>query len=201
MTEILIKAGTMVFIVSLLIFLTITAVARPQIGGAVVQGIVRFKQGPVPGAIVTAVNMATSKRARVVTEVNGQYIVKVGETGTFHVTVEITGFSSESSDVEVMDASKPVQKDFQLSLLSQAQRASARQPAEAPAQAPRGGRGAGGGGRGNTQEEVQNDQPEENPFAELQANPSIALPGMTADAATESVAIAGNTAAPQFGGA
>jgi hypothetical protein len=177
--------------------------ARTQLGGgAVIQGIVRFKQGPVPGAIVTATDMATSRRTRASTEVNGQYILKVGETGTFHVTVDITGFSSEIGEVEVTDASKPVQRDFQLSLLSHLQRAGTPQVApEAPTQAARGGRVARGG-RGNAPEEVQNDQPEENPFAELQTNPSIALlPGMTADAATESVAIAGNTAAPQFGGA
>ena len=90
------------------IFLTFTVMAQTQLGGgAVIQGIVRFKQGPVPGAIVAAVNLATSKTIRVATEVNGQFILKVGETGTYHVTVDMSGFGSENADVEVMDASKP----------------------------------------------------------------------------------------------
>jgi hypothetical protein len=45
-----------------LIALTFTVVAQTQLGGgAVIQGIVRFKRGPVPGAVVTAVNMASGK--------------------------------------------------------------------------------------------------------------------------------------------
>lgn len=178
--------------------------AQTQLGGgAVIQGIVRFKQGPVPGAVVTATNAMTSKAVRATTEVNGQFILKVGDTGTYHVTVEISGFSVENADVDVTDASKPLQKDFGLSLLTQTQRAAVQQVARETATA--GPRPApNGGGRGNAPAGVETpaEQPDENPFADLQNNPSIAaLPGMTADAATESVAIAGNTAAPQFGGA
>ena len=177
-----------------LIALAITVVAQaPLGGGAVIQGIVRFKQAPLPGAIVTAVNTATSKTTRVITEVNGQYILKVGDPGKYHVTVDMSWFTSDSADVEVTDASKPVQKDFGLTLLSQSQRADVRQAAAETRNT---------GGRGNAPAEIPTEQPEENPFADLQTNPSIALlPGMTPDAATESVAVAGNTAAPQFGGA
>lgn len=201
--KLLARVATLVLVAGLVIVLTITTMARTQLGGgAVIQGIVRFKQGPVPGAVVTAVNASGSKRSRAITEVNGQFILKVGDVGSYHVTVDITGFSSETGDIEVADASKPVQKDFQLSLLSQAQRANAQQAAPAATTAQAGREGRIGGGRGNVQQETPGDQAEENPFAELQTNPSIALlPGMTPDAATESVAIAGNTAAPQFGGA
>ncbi|HEY2385006.1 MAG TPA: TonB-dependent receptor [Terriglobia bacterium] len=183
---------------------TLTITAQTQLGGgAVIEGIVRFKQGPVPGAIVTAVSLGTSKTARVITEVNGQYILKIGDTGTYHLTVDMSGFSAESADVEVMDASKPVQKDFGLSLLTQAQRAGAQQANETRPRPAR--QAANGGGRGNAPDEAEAEtpaeQPDQNPFADLQANPSAALPGMTADAATESVAIAGTTATPQFGGA
>jgi hypothetical protein len=183
--------------------LTFTVVAQTQLGGgAIIQGIVRFKQGPVPGAVVTAVNMASGKSTRVPTEVNGQFILKIGDTGTYHVTVEMTGFLSDSADIEVTDASKPVQKDFGLSLLTQTQRANAQQtPRGAGPQRGTPNRGDGGNAQAEVAE-TQAEQPDQNPFAEAQANPTIALlPGMTADAATESVAVAGNIATPQFGGA
>ena len=82
-----------------LIVLTVAGMAQsPLGGGAVIQGIVRFRQGPVPGAIVTAVHIASGKTTSVVTEVNGQYILKVGDTGAYHVTVDMTGFSADSAD-------------------------------------------------------------------------------------------------------
>jgi trimeric autotransporter adhesin len=200
LTRIVAKRSTTLFIL-VLIVLAITVMAQTQSGsGAVIQGIVRFKQAPLPGAIVTAVDMATSKTTRTITEVNGQYILKVGATGQYHVTVDMTWFLSDGADVEVTDASKPAQRDFNLSLLSQAQRAGRSQPA--PEAAPQPAREVNGGSRGSAPAEAQNGQPEQDPFAELQTNTTLALlPGMTSDAATESLAIAGNVAAPQFGGA
>ncbi len=197
-----VRVNKALFIVSL-IAVTVTLAARTQLGGgAVIQGIVRFKQTSLPGAIVTAVNMATSKTTQVVTEVNGQYILKVGETGQYHMNVEMTWFSSSSADIEVTNASAPVQKDFSLSLLSGTRRANSRQTESAPVTPSGRSKPPAGGSGNNTQAEVQNEEPDQNTFAELQTNPSLVLlPGMTPDAATESVAIAGNTATPQFGGA
>src|SRR5947207_2360355 len=104
--KLLARVATLVLVAGLVIVLTITTMARTQLGGgAVIQGIVRFKQGPVPGAVVTAVSASGSKRIRAITEVNGQFILKVGDVGTYHVTVDITGFSSETGDIEVIDAS------------------------------------------------------------------------------------------------
>src|SRR5207249_10255836 len=67
----------------------------------------------------------------------------------------------------------------------------------------RGNRGGPNGAAAGGPADAGNEQPpEQSLFAELQANPSITLlPGMTPDAATESVAVSGNTAAPAFGGA
>src|SRR5215831_5270437 len=161
----MVRANRTLLLLSLIV-VTFTLTAQTQLGGgAVIEGIVRFKQGPVPGAVVTAVNAATSKTAKVVTEVNGQYILKVGDTGMYHVTVDMAGFSAESADVEVMDASKPVQKDFGLSLTTQAQRAANETRARPAAARPAGD----GGGRGNTPDEAEAetpaDQPDQNPFA------------------------------------
>ena len=182
-----------------LIVLTFRLMAQPQFGGAVIQGIVRYNQAPLPGAIVTAVDKATAKATRAITEVNGQYILKVGETGEYHVTVDMTWFASDGTDIEVTDAAKPVQKDFGLSLLSEAQRVTARQT---PAIVNRPARSAPSTTGADAPAEDPADAPETDLFADLQSNPSlVVLPGMTPDAPTESVAVRGNTATPQFGGA
>ena len=90
-TKILFRATKAFFLLSLIV--AVTVMAQTQLGGgAVIQGIVRFKQTPLPGAIVTATDMATSKSARTLTEVNGQYILKVGDAGKYHVTVDMTWF-------------------------------------------------------------------------------------------------------------
>jgi hypothetical protein len=90
----------------------------------------------------------------------------------YHVTVDMSWFSSDNADVEVTDTAKPVQKDFGLSLLSQAQRASVTQAApQTVAQPSR--QPPNVGTRGNAQAEAQNQQPEADPFAELQAIPLL----------------------------
>jgi len=185
------------FAVGILV-MAVTVVAQTGLGGgATIQGIVRSKQTPLPGAVVTAVDAAGSKTVTAVTEVNGQYILKVPGAGTYHVTVDMTLFSATSGDVEVTDVSKPVQKNFDLTLQSQAQRAAVRQ------NAPAGNRSAANGtARGGDATEPATAAAEEDPFADLNNNAALALlPGMTRDAATESVVQNGNVAAPAFGGA
>src|SRR5262249_19060268 len=153
------------------------------------------KQVPLPGAIVTATDAAGTKTVTAITEVNGQYILKVPGTGMYHVTVDMTLFTAGQSDVEITEVSKPTQKDFDLALQSQTQRAAARQ------NAPAGNRGTADGTRGGTTDS-STAAVEEDPFAELTTNTALALlPGMSRDAATESVVQNGNVATPSFGGA
>ena len=68
---------------------------------------------------------------------------------------------TQNADVEVTNASAPVQKDFSLSLLSQTQRAAVRQAAPVPAAQTARAVPAGGGRGDNAQAEVQNEQPEQ----------------------------------------
>jgi hypothetical protein len=177
------------FIIGIFVLALTTAGQALLENGAAVQGFVRSKQVPLPGAVVSAVDSVSGKTATAITEVNGQYILRLPTAGSYHVTVEMTPFTSVAADIEVSASSKAVQKDFDLSLLSHAQIAA--RPA-ATAQANREDAGA----RGASEEEQQN------PFADLQNNSSIALlPGMAPDAATESVVQNGTVAAPAFGGA
>src|SRR5262245_42491999 len=195
--KVLARRNSALFLLSLII-MTLTVLSQELGSGPMIQGIVRSKQTPLPGAIVTAVDPATSKAVTAITEVNGQFQLKVAGPGKYHVTVDMTLFMSQSADVEITDATKPVQKDFDMNLMSRTERAAA-----PPAPAVEGGRGGGRGGRGQAEVAANTEpQQEQDPFADLQRNPSITLlPGMNPDAATESVAFAGTTAAPQFSGA
>src|SRR6185295_2653467 len=115
------------FVVGIFV-MTITAMAQTlRSGNAVLQGFIRSRQVPLPGALVTAVDTAGSRPTTAITEVNGQYILKLPGSGKYHVTVEMTPFTPGSADIEIDDASKPAQKDFDLTLLSQTQLAAARQ--------------------------------------------------------------------------
>jgi trimeric autotransporter adhesin len=186
------RAGTstVLFVVGIAV-MTITALSQTLLEGTTaIQGFVRSKQVPIPGAVVTASDAAGSKTTTAITEVNGQYILKLPGTGAYHITVEMTPFTSASADIEIADASAPARKDFDLTLLSQSQLATRQTSAAAPARG------------GNAEAESASAEPDQNLFAELQNNPAITLlPGMTADAATESVVQRGNVAASSFGGA
>lgn len=91
---------------------------------------------------------------------------------------------ASNKDAEVVDASKAVRLDFELTLLSRTQRAPVPPEQAAP----------------NAQAAEATD-----PLATAQPEAALTpqglgLPGMSADAPTESVAVAGNTASPAFGG-
>jgi hypothetical protein len=135
--------------------------------------------------------------------VNGQYVLRVPAAGKYHLTVDMTLFASAGNDVEVTDATKPLQQDFDLSPLSQTQRENAlRTETLRAASRPRGSTNGRGGTLPANVTETEDEQPDATAFADLTNNPSIVLlPGMSPDAPTESVAITGNTATPQFGGA
>src|SRR5262245_3243278 len=110
--------STVLFVVGIAV-MTITALSQTLLEGTTaIQGFVRSKQVPIPGAVVTAVDAAGSKTTTAITEVNGQYILKLAGTGTYHITVEMTPFTSASADIEIADASTPTRKDFDLTLLS-----------------------------------------------------------------------------------
>src|SRR5204863_1495258 len=91
------------FVLSLIV-MTLTVLSQTQLGGsAMIQGIVRSKQVPLPGAIVTAVEATSSKTTAAVTEVNGQYQLKVAGPGKYHITVDMTLFMAQAGDVEITD--------------------------------------------------------------------------------------------------
>src|SRR5262245_60689960 len=153
------------------------------------QGTVTSNRTPLPGATVTAALTTGSETASVVTDINGSYSLRLKTAGKYHVTVDMTAFSSDARDLDITDASKPVVANFELSLLSRTQRAQVAQ------------RGQRGGAAVPAEAQPAPEDPlaATNPAATV-VPPDLALPGMSNNAPTESVAVAGNTASPAFGG-
>ena len=100
MAKLFSRPNSALFILSLSV-MTVTVMAQAQLGGGVIQGIVRSKQVPLPGAIVTVSDTATSKTVTAITEVNGQFQLKVAGPGKYHINVDMTLFTAQSADVEI----------------------------------------------------------------------------------------------------
>src|SRR5262245_53846154 len=178
------KSTLQIFTVTVIV-VTIAAMAQtPGTNSSpVIQGVVQSKQVPLPGAVVVARKVAEGvdgvAAVNAVTEVNGQYTLKVPGPGRYRVTVEMTLFTPSEREVEINDPSKPFVANFELGLLARTERpATVRRPA------------------GNVEQESPatpstEDDREALLTAELQTAPlDIALlPGMSANGATESVAV------------
>ena len=177
-------------ILFLLLVVAVTAVAQvPLTASLQLQGTVTSNRTPLPGATVTAAHTAGSETVSTITDINGTYSLRLKTSGKYHVTVDMTAFSGQARDVDITDASKPVVGNFELSLLSRTQRAEIAQ------------RGQRGGAATPAEPQAAPEDPlaASNPAATV-VPAELALPGMSNDAPTESVAIAGNTASPAFGG-
>ena len=200
MVKMRLKAGALLPVLFLLLVVCVATVAQVQkpASGMFIQGIVRSGSTPLPGASVDATNSDKPEQVTTATDLNGRYSLRLPGPGTYRVTVEMTAFATADLQVVVADGSA-VQADFDLILRSRSQTAAAA-PSPPPAR-PAGQRGRGAFNAppvetGQSGSENLN----EPPLNDLSIPSNAALPGMTADAPTESVAVSGNTAAPAFDG-
>ncbi len=167
------------------------------IHGAVVAGTAGKPGGvPLPGVAVTATNSLTGKKYATSTDVDGRYAMAIPRNGRYVVRVELAAFAAETAEVLLNAAGenggKPDQTaDFGMQLASRVAAAEARQTAAASASASSLGRGlqslslsaggdaadasAGGGGNSGA------------------ALPTLAGLGDSAGAATDSVAVSGQS--------
>jgi len=183
------------FLLLVLSFATVAQVQKPG-SGISLQGIVKSGNTPLPGASVDAINSDKLEQVRTATDLNGRYSLQLPGPGTYLVTVEMTAFAPADRQVVVADGS-PVRADFDLILRSRSQTAAA------PPPRPTGQRGRGGFNAQPAEPAQSGSEPESapnNPFTDLSIPSNAAIPGMTADAPTESVAVSGNTATPAFEG-
>src|SRR6185437_2135764 len=166
--------------------------ASRQVAGDV-SGIVRSGNMAVPGATVTATEADTSTRASTTSNPDGSYTLPLA-AGDYSLEVEMTAFATASREVVINNIVPRVRADFDLVLQSRIH------------QMPSGGRFAGmgrAGGQGDPAMQAMlsaNGEEGGNAQADQVVPQGMPVPGMAPNAATESVAVSGNTVNSQFAG-
>ncbi len=139
---------------------------------------------PIPGATVTAVNVATKAQVSTSTDVNGSYSIRVPANGHYTVGVQMAAFAAGTQQVVLDSAHHSVQSNFELILQSRAREAGNEQ------------RRTSAGGRGFQNLSVfQSGAGQETGGGSLSdiAPAGMPIPGIEPNSATESVAVSGNT--------
>jgi Carboxypeptidase regulatory-like domain/TonB dependent receptor-like, beta-barrel len=139
----------------------------------------------IPGAEVSATDVASKKEVHTSTDVDGTYSLHISDDGRYTVRVEMAAFAQSTSEVVIDHSHQDEQLNFELELLSRA-RATANEPQ----------RRASTAGRGFQSLSVFQSEPGQDA-----ANGSMSdavpvgmpVPGLALNGATESVAVAGNT--------
>ena len=166
--------------------------ASRQVAGEV-SGIVRSGNMAVPGATVTATEADTSTRASTTSNPDGSYTLPLA-AGDYSLEVEMTAFATASREVVINNTVPRVRADFDLVLQSRIH------------QMPSGGRLAGmgrAGGQGDAAMQAMlsaNGEEGGNAQGDQVVPQGMPVPGMAPNAATESVAVSGNTVNSQFAG-
>ena len=79
------------------------------------------KGGPLPGATVTALNVATNISRSTTSEENGSYRISLLQPGTYNISVEVAGFAKETQTGIILTVGKEIIKDLTLKLASATQ--------------------------------------------------------------------------------
>jgi hypothetical protein len=149
-----------------------------------ISGVVKSGNSLIPGATVTASNTATGEKTATSTDLNGAYTLEVAGSGKYQVRVEMPAFAPGTR--EVVLESPTGSADIELTLLSRTQATRAARQAPAAARANRGFQNlavmqgmAGSEAVGGAGDQI--------------VPSGMPVPGVAADAATESVSVSGNT--------
>ncbi|HSB75118.1 MAG TPA: TonB-dependent receptor [Terriglobales bacterium] len=166
------------------------AQTAPKSFAGEVFGIVRSGNMAIPGATVLASD--TDSGARVTTTVtnpDGSYTLSL-PAGDYSVDVQMTAFANASREVVINNSVPRVRADFDLVLQSRVN--------QRPGPGRFAGMGGGGAGAGGMQAMLANGQDSGNGQGDMAQG--MPVPGMAPNAATESVAVSGNTVNSQFAG-
>jgi hypothetical protein len=166
--------------------------AAPATAGRTIHGVVKSGNMPIPGAGVSAVNAATKEQVNTWTDVDGTYSLRIPADGNYTVRVQMAAFAAAAQEV-VLDTTHPdVKGNFELTLLSRVREAGNQQQRRANA----GGRGfqnlsvfqseAGQDASGSAGNSAGSSMADVAPAG-------MPVPGIATNAATESVAVSGNT--------
>ncbi len=164
-------------------------VSQPLAGE--VFGVVRSGNMAVPGATVSAIDADQGKRVVTSSNPDGSYALAVG-AGDYTVEVQMTAFAAASREVVINRTVPRVRADFDLVLQSRV-----RQWPGSPNAAMR---AAGSRGPGGMQAMLSASGEEGGSQADQLVPQGMPVPGMAPNAATESVAVSGNTVNSQFAG-
>lgn len=149
----------------------------------VVHGTVTSGTTPLPGATVTAVLEGQTEKRATWTDVDGSYALPVPGSGHYTITVQMSAFATETHTIEVQSAWTIA--DFALVLLSRSEQSPAKgQTAASTSNTNRGFHSL-------TVTQAENGQDTGN--GNEQVVPSgMPIPGIAADAASESITVAGS---------
>jgi hypothetical protein len=149
-----------------------------------ISGVVKSGSSLIPGATVTARNSSTGEKTATTTDIHGAYTLAVSGSGKYEIRVEMPAFTPGTREVVLEGASG--RGDVELTLLSRTQQAARAQQRPVTARANRGfqslsvmqGMAAAETSSNGTDQIVPSGMP---------------VPGVAADAATESVSFSGST--------
>ncbi len=151
---------------------------------------------PIPGATVTAMNTLTGQKAVTWTGVDGTYSLQVPVNGRYVVRTQMAAFSPLTHEVVIDAAHHDLQADLELVLLSRAQQAGPANAQQAIAGAIAAVGAAAANGRGFQSLSLNQSAGGEAQGADQIAPAGMPIPGLSADSATESVAVSGSTSNP-----
>ncbi|HXP47843.1 MAG TPA: TonB-dependent receptor [Terriglobales bacterium] len=180
--------------VALMLVCASAAAQTPPAAGGNVSGIVKSGGMPLPGVTVSAANTLTGQKVVTSTGDDGSYALHLTANGRYVVRAEMAAFAATTHEVVINAENRSARVDLELVLLSRAQQqqqTAERQQQRAAAALPNRGfqslavmqseLGAGSENGGFN-------------AADQGAPAGLQVPGMSAEAATESVSITGNTA-------
>ena len=165
----------------------------PLMQASSISGVVKSGNVPIPGATVTATNSATGEKRATSSDLDGSYALQVATPGKYQLRVEMAAFAPTTREVVLDNPSidrpgtdKPgTRADIELTLLSRTQQAARPEQRPATARANRGFQslsvmqGIADAASSGTGDQI--------------VPAGMPVPGIAADAATESVSISGNT--------
>jgi trimeric autotransporter adhesin len=162
----------------------------PVVGGDI-RGVVKSGGIPLPGVTISVTSTLTGLKAVTSSAEDGTFSLHVPENGRYVLRAEMPAFVAATREVVVNDQNRTSRVDLELVLLSRAQH----QQEPAPAQRQR--QSVAPANRGYQSLSVMQSEfgtDSENGGFNQGAPSSLQVPGMSAESATESVSITGNTA-------
>ncbi|MFI5110450.1 MAG: carboxypeptidase-like regulatory domain-containing protein, partial [Terriglobales bacterium] len=177
--------------VALVLACASAAAQTPPAAGGNLSGVVKSGGMLLPGVTVSAANTLTGQKAVTSTGDDGSYALHLTTNGRYVVRAEMAAFAAATHEVVINAENRSARVDLELVLLSRAQQAAEQQQRRQAAALPNRGfqslavmqSGLGG----DTENGGFN-------AAEQGVPAGLLVPGMSAEAATESVSITGNTA-------